>query len=389
MKICILTHDFPPVIGGAQTHQYNEAKKLSEFGHKVQVITGTPTPDLKDIDYSKENFNLIRLEGLKEFSKGKIGIKEIIPSLFKTVKEFNPDIIHAHGYIPFLGVCFFIKSIRAKVFFTYHATPKLEYKRAAGVFDDFELDKSFGEFIFQYCPYEKLIACSRYYYSWAKSCGAPPSKLKLVYYGVDFDKFLSATPLERKRIGFSKDDFIICSPGRMIPSKGVVDLIELLVFLPPNFKLFLPTSISYTKPEFKEQIMNLVKRRALENRINILADTFNVFDMPAAYKMSDLVVLASHVEGLGLVLIEGIAAKKPVIGTAVPGITEVVNDGRTGLLAQPHNPKSLANAIMKLYKDRTLRKQLIEGAYLFARKKFDLTAQTKKIEKLFLDSLKK
>lgn len=91
---------------------------------------------------------------------------------------------------------------------------------------------------------------------------------------------------------------------------------------------------------------------AAETRRHVHACGFEA-DMGRFYAAIDAKVLATHFEGLPLVIIEAMAAGRPVIATAVSGIPEVVADGVTGLLVPPRRPDLLAEAILALADDRT------------------------------------
>jgi glycosyltransferase involved in cell wall biosynthesis len=82
----------------------------------------------------------------------------------------------------------------------------------------------------------------------------------------------------------------------------------------------------------------------------------------SALTHSGLLVLPSLAEGFGLVLIEAMAAAVPIVATNVPGIADVIQPEKTGLLVSPSNPASLAAAIRRVIEDRPLRAQLILNA---------------------------
>ena len=75
----------------------------------------------------------------------------------------------------------------------------------------------------------------------------------------------------------------------------------------------------------------------------------------------DVVALPSWTEGLPLVVLEAMAAARPVVATPVGGTPEVVLDGETGLLVPPRDPRALAAALQRLVDDADLRRRLGEA----------------------------
>jgi len=81
----------------------------------------------------------------------------------------------------------------------------------------------------------------------------------------------------------------------------------------------------------------------------------HVDDMAELYRSTDIMVLPSYREGLPKGLIEAAACGLPLVTTDVPGCREVVEDGETGILVNPHDSSALAEAIARLLNDRNLR----------------------------------
>lgn len=385
MRICLLTHSFPPVIGGAQTYQYYLAKLLSNFGHKVQVVTGeTPSEYKNNSGFSYKEFRVVQIKGLREAARLGIPYQTLLPEIYKAIAPFNPDIVYSHGY----GLCLIYsllqKSLKGKHVFTYHSTPIPEEQKLAGIFRDFELEKSFTEFIFKYCPFDKYIANSKYYLENALANGLDKSKSSLVYHGVDLNIFNEKVDTERDKYGYGPHDFVICCPVRFIERKGILDIIEALKLIKSkHIKLLIPTSKLHTPEGFESRVFALIKKHWLNNQIKVIFDRISILEMPQIYALSDIVVLPSHVEGLGIVLLEALAMKKPVIGTDVPGINEIIKDKQTGLLAKAKNPIDLADKITRLAENPELAQKLAKRGNRMVKKKFDILRQVKKIEKIF------
>ena len=96
---------------------------------------------------------------------------------------------------------------------------------------------------------------------------------------------------------------------------------------------------------------------------------------------TDLFVLATHYEGLPLVLCEAMASKTPIIATDVPGVNEIVLNEKTGLLVKENEVSDLANNILRMKNDENIREFFSEKAYRFINEEFNLELMYKKYEK--------
>jgi glycosyltransferase involved in cell wall biosynthesis len=93
---------------------------------------------------------------------------------------------------------------------------------------------------------------------------------------------------------------------------------------------------------------------------------------------SDIFVIPSHTEVLGLAGLEAMACGATVIGTRVGGIPDYVHDEKTGLLVPPRDPSSLSAALTRLLQNRQRRTQLAEAGARLVRREFDLAEQTRR-----------
>jgi len=102
-------------------------------------------------------------------------------------------------------------------------------------------------------------------------------------------------------------------------------------------------------------------------------------------KVLDIIVLSSLWEGLPLVLLEGMATKKPVIATAVNGVSEVIKDGENGYLIEPGDYNSLAEKIIFLLKNRQFSKEMGRKGFSFIseNQEFKREQTVNKIENLY------
>jgi len=119
-------------------------------------------------------------------------------------------------------------------------------------------------------------------------------------------------------------------------------------------------------------------RRQLEDRVKALnlGDEVRfcgfVSDAPAFLSEIDIFILPSLYEGLGVAVLEAMAAGKPVIASRVGGLPELVADGETGLLVAPKNVEGLADAIARLADDKSLAREMGRKGAARARASFSL-----------------
>jgi len=380
MRLVLFVHSFPPVVGGGQTYQYYLADYFSRFGHDVRVVTGDQVPDSNKFPH--KNFEIVKIKNFKDAAKLRVPLDSVISQAYQAVNSFNPDIVYSQGYGACLIYSMMAMEISAKHVFTYHSTPILEDEKIAGIFNEYALERSFSKFIFKHCPFDLYIANSRYYLDHALDNGVDKNLSMLSYHGIDFDLFDYKKKSNKEKWGYKKDDFVIVSPIRLIERKGILDLLDALKLINnKKVKIIIPTSRGYTLNSFEKKVLSKIKELNLEDQIKIIFDSISFFEMPEIYKMADLMVLPSHIEGLGIVLPECMAMKTPIVSTDTYGINEIVADEYNGLLAQVKNPHSLAEKIKLIMENQDLKNRLVHNGYEMVVGKYKIIDQMRQIEK--------
>ncbi len=171
---------------------------------------------------------------------------------------------------------------------------------------------------------------------------------------------------------------IIGAAGRLTKVKGFDILIEsakILVESGRNTKVL----IAGEGPE-QDSLQSQIRETGLEDRIQLLGLQE---DMSALYSACDVFVLSSRREGSPGVVLEAMASQRPVVATAVGGVPEIIEDGRSGILVPSGRADSLAGAVARLIDDKTVRRQIAERGRQRVVERFDLDQITARYEELY------
>jgi glycosyltransferase involved in cell wall biosynthesis len=169
---------------------------------------------------------------------------------------------------------------------------------------------------------------------------------------------------------------MVLSVGRAVEKKGYDDLLDALSLLPPDLPWrFVHIGAGAGAERLKWQ----ANRLGLDGRIE-WRGTQAQPEVLAAYRAAGLFVLAAKVakdgdrDGLPNVLLEAQSQALPCIATRLPGIAELIEDGRNGLLVAPSDPRQLAAALERLIRNPELRRRLGAAGEALVRRDFDMQA---------------
>ena len=200
------------------------------------------------------------------------------------------------------------------------------------------------------------------------------SKVRIVPNGVDVERFKPTGNSEsRRRFGLG-DEPVVLFVGSLIPRKGLPFLVEAakkIVKQQANTKFLI-----VGEGPLKSQLTDSLKAANLLGNFSFLGN-FKDEVLTDVYNCADVFVLPSIQEGQGIVLLEAQAAGKPVVAFDVGGINEAVRNRETGLLVERGSIDGLANALLKLLGDKTLREKLGDNGRRFVSENFtwDICAQ--------------
>jgi len=364
MKVLLLTTHLD--YGGIGVYTASLAKALKARGHDVSVASsgGALTNSLE-----QGGIKHIYMD-MRTKSEFNPRIVTAIEHLTETFKKEKPDIIHAQTRVsqviaggvsrltgvPYVSTChgFFRPHLGRRVFGFWG-------RRAIAI------SEAVREHLVNDLKVKKNIS-------------------RIVYNGVDanhFAKKLNQCDVQafKARVGL-KSGPVIGSIARLSPVKGHEFLIRAMKKVladAPDAQLLIVGD-----GPCQRELVNLTLELEVGHAVFIEG---SMPDTLIPLSAIDIFVLPSVQEGLGLALMEAMAASKPVIGSNVGGVYSLIKDGKTGLLVEPKDPQALSAAITQLLKDKKLAQEMGKTARALIEEKFSLEIMAEKVEEVYEEAI--
>lgn len=203
--------------------------------------------------------------------------------------------------------------------------------------------------------------------------------------GVDLSHFASVSGAgrveTRKRLGIPDEAFLLITTSRLVHKNGIDIVLSAIDALPLEVKSkthFLVVGGGDLLPYLTAR----TKELRLEQAVHFIGEKRND-ELPELYQAADLFVRPSRSEGLGISFIEAMASGLPTIGARVGGIPDVIEDGETGFLVEPEDPKGLAEVISHMAKNTKEARRISERGITRAHERFSWEHIVNAYEALF------
>ncbi|HEX6840267.1 MAG TPA: glycosyltransferase family 4 protein [Stellaceae bacterium] len=349
------------VSGGVERGTVEVAQALIAAGWKA-VVASAGGPMVREL----ERAGAIHVE-LPLASKNPLVMRRNVERLMEVIRREQVDIVHARSRAPAWSALAATRRTKRHFVTTFHnayGTQSWLKQRYNGVM----------------ARGERVIAISRFVADHAASVyGVPPERLRIIERGVDFTRFDPERVSAERVIQLAREWRlpdglpVVMLPGRLTRWKGHLVLIDAIARL--NRQGLRCVFVGAGNDRYRRQLVDDIARRGLDELFQIAEDCR---DMPAAYKLADVVVSAStRPEGFGRVIAEAQAMGRPVIATDHGGAREILRDDETGWLVPPGNAQALAEAIARaLDLPQSKRLTLAERAMAHMRAHFTTKAMT-------------
>ena len=344
--------------GGQNIYVLNVAKCLAREGHHVDVLTRRDDPSLPAIVDVRPGMRVVHVPAGPPSFVPKEQLLRHMPAFIEAARELlqhsvEYDVIHANFFMSGLVGLRLKEIFGVPLAMTFHALGLVRQEHQ-GPDDGFppvraEIERCIvrhADRLIAECPQDETDLIRLY--------GARPERISTVPCGVDLSEFgPGSKAAARRALGLADDEFVILQLGRMVPRKGVDNVIRALALLDPALRARLLVVGGESHDPDPLRTPEIGRLRALAEACGV-ADRVTFTgqrrrdELPTCYRAADAFVTTPWYEPFGITPLEAMACGTPVIGSAVGGIKHSVVDGITGFLVPPRNPSALADRLRQL-----------------------------------------
>jgi D-inositol-3-phosphate glycosyltransferase len=368
--------------GGQNIYVAHVARQLARLGHEVDVFTRQDSLLMPQVVHWRRNLRVVHVPA---------GPPEFVPKeqLLEHMDAFGDwmgdyfaaaerpyDVVHANFFMSGWAAMRARQVADFPLVTTFHALGlvRRRHQGASDGFPDerFEIERRLmreSDRVIAECPQDRLDMLELY--------DADPERIEIVPCGFDPEEFAPIDPREaRERLGWPAGEFVILQLGRMVPRKGVGNVIRAVAALKRrrvNARLYVvggSTDVAdpVATPEIG-RLMHLAQALDVADRVHF-AGRRGRDELPVHYAAADVFVTTPWYEPFGITPVEAMACARPVIGSDVGGIKATVVDGETGYLVPPEDPEALADKLALLKRRPALARRLGEAGYARARRSY-------------------
>jgi glycosyltransferase involved in cell wall biosynthesis len=314
--------------GGGEAQVFGLLSYLAERGHRNDLLTH---PDGRLFRKSQ----VLSVRTIPLVVRNDVDLRPV-PRLRRLIRDEKYDIIHFHT-----------KRAHALSFWLSRGAPRPKCVVTRRM-DYPETNNWYTRCLYNQ-KVEGVVAISQKIFELLVQAGVEPEKIRLIHDGIDPRPFES-TPNSRD---MHTECVVVGMAAVLEERKGHRFVLEAARRLKAQ-----GCRIQYRLAgdgSLRQSLEKSATKLGLKDDVQFLGF---VSDIPAFLSQVDIFVLPSLFEGLGVSVLEAMAAEKPVIASRVGGLMEVVRDGTTGFLVSPGDAEGLANAIAKLAGDRSLSREM-------------------------------
>ncbi len=366
--------------GGQSLYAAHVADCLARAGHHVDVLTRRDAPDLPAAVDLRPGLRVIHIDAGPAAALPKEALLPHMPEFAqaseKLLRHSEPyDVLHANFFMSGLVARHLKQALGVPYVMTFHALGLVRREHQIGM-DSFPSERvgiehtlvADADAVIAECPQDRADLVRLY--------NADETRLSMVPFGFDTLEFKPTNmAVARAALGLHPDEFIVLQLGRLLPRKGIDNVIRSLAHLPGH----VPARVLVVGGDSREPDETLTPEIA---RLRAVALEHGVAErvtfvghrrrdeLRLYYAAADVFVATPWYEPFGITPLEAMACGTPVIGSDVGGISYSVSDGETGFVVPPRDPAALAAKLTELYDNPALARAMGRAGIRRARAMF-------------------
>jgi glycosyltransferase involved in cell wall biosynthesis len=347
---------------------------------KFSPVVILPSEGLLKVELEKENIKVVIAPVLKLYRKmfspkNMIAFakeyKQAIVLLDKLHKQYKFDLIYSNTLAVLLGM---IYAKKRKIKHLWHVHEIIVHPNL--------IAKTFPKLLNSYAD---IVVCNSNATkkNIVDRIHQLENKTTVIHNGIEPINF-EVENSKKEDFGFKKEDIIITLVGRISRLKGHKWLLNTFFnHLKANDKikvLFVGSPV-VGQEYYLEEIEQLIISNNIQDKVTILPFTAN---LNLIWNITDIAVMPStEAESFGLVALEAMLAKKPVIGSNHGGLTEIIINNETGFLIEPNDEIAFSKALLQLIENDEMRKTFGEKGHTRAIESFSIEKYVQRFEEVF------
>ncbi|MDX1933800.1 MAG: glycosyltransferase family 4 protein [Capsulimonadales bacterium] len=376
MRVIMLSWEYPPMrVGGIAAALEGLAPALAKQGVEVHVITCGASGGPEEEEQAKNLFihrvnvrqeandfvHWVHLLNVEMERRADEILGEMVAKNNRAPKNRKkPILLHVHDWLGLFAGRSLKYKYRLPLIATIHAT---EFGRNNGIHTDLQRYINRCEWDLQYEAW-RVIVCTEFMRGEIQySLHTPTDKIDIIYNGVKINEFAGpftgperAAFRNRFAAPFEKMIFFI---GRMVREKGAQMLIEAL---PRVRAQYTDAKLVIAGGGQRDHLEQLARNLGCGETV-LFTGRVSDEDRDRLYQVADVAVYPSLYEPFGIVALEAMAARVPVVVSNAGGLPEVVQHDVTGTVTYVNDPDSLAWGIVRVLKDPAFAEQMADAAY--------------------------
>lgn len=356
--------------GGQNIYVAQLARQLARLGHRVDVFTRRDSLLQRTIVEWHPNVRIIHVPAGPAWYVAKEQLLPYMDAFGRFIVRFARqqstayDVLHANFFMSGIAAQYCHDVLGIPFVITFHALGQVR-RLCQGSADGFPPSRSIIEAQLMQSAGRIIAECEQDRDDMRTLYGAPPRRIDIVPCGFDPQEFRPVTVDARARLGLDPHAFTLLQLGRMVPRKGIDNVIAALGILRHEHAIDArlvvvggntPEPDPVATPEIG-RLQKLASETGVREQVRFVGQVARE-RLRYYYTASDVFVTTPWYEPFGITPLEAMACARPVVGANVGGIKSTVVDGKTGFLVPPKEPAALAAKLAVLARDPKLGAQM-------------------------------